>query len=71
MASEAAKSLRSRADARSARANFTTPSIACVKSVELPAAKWESNGSQPNISRAPRISLAFLVIAAESASVIA
>ena len=71
MASEAAKSLRSRADARSARANLITPSSASVRSVPPDEANTASNGSQPKISRAPRISSAFLETADLSLSVIA
>ena len=71
MASDAAKSLRSRAAARSAKANLIVPSRAADRS-ELPdVAKAASNGSQPSTSRAPRISLALAEIAAVSLSVIA
>jgi len=71
MASDAAKSLRSRAAARSAKANLMVPSRAADRSEPPVEAKAASKGSQPKISSAPRISLAFLAIAALSLSVIA
>ena len=70
IASEAAKSLRSLADARSARAIFITPSKAAVKSEPPDWSNAGSNGSHPQTSSAPRISLAFFVTAFLSLSVI-
>jgi hypothetical protein len=47
MASDAAKSLRSRAAARSANANLMVPSRAADRSEPPDVAKAASNGSQP------------------------
>ena len=69
MASDAAKSLRSRAAARSAKANLMVPSRAADRSEPPVEANAASNGSHPKTSSAQRISLALEEIAAVSLSV--